>query len=294
MSFSARVLCDSVSVNGSRLTTVEMTYPRIIHSEHTRHRAFSFNVASSRAIPVERMMAGVEEDPFIPIHWGLAQGGMQAFEQIPRDLQAKATGIILRMRDQNLTGCRELLDLGLHKQVVNRYLEPWMWCTVICSGTDRGWRHFDSLRCHEMAEPHIRFIAELTRDVRNLSTPVQLAEGGLHLPLFGFPGDELITEDINKLRVSAGRCARVSYETHMGIREIEKDFGLADRLIDSRHWSPTEHPAISCQPRGIVRRVIRAAIHRDRRWLKDTSASGGNFGPGWIQFRKTFAGEFTA
>lgn len=276
MGFSARVLCDSLSVNESRLITVELTKPRIIHSEMLRHRAFAFNVASSRAIPIEKIRKQVQDDPVIPIHWGAAQSGMQAFDEIPEHLHEQAKEIVLWMRDQAMEGTRRLQELGLAKQVVNRYLEPWMWCTVICTGNDRSWRHFWSLRCDEMAEPHIRRIAEMTREVIEASKPVQLQVGEMHLPLFGFPGDENITDDSEKLRVSSGRCARVSYETHLGIRDVEADLTLSDRLVSGRHWSPTEHQAIcSDEPKWELK-------HR-----------GGNLGPGWIQYRKMFAGEFT-
>ena len=38
MGFEVKVLADSLStVSNSRLTTLMMTYPRIIHSEHLRH-----------------------------------------------------------------------------------------------------------------------------------------------------------------------------------------------------------------------------------------------------------------
>lgn len=269
--FGVKVLADSISITGSRLTTVEMTYPRFVHSEHLRHRAFSPNVASSRAIPVEKIMQQLIDDPVVPIHFGAAQKGMQAFDEVPDREKELAKIAILELRDRALETARYLLSLGLHKQVVNRYLEPWMWCTVICSGTDRGWRHFDSLRCHEMAEPHIRKIAEMTRSARGESTPIQLAEGGLHLPLFGFPGDEVIVDDDKKMRVSAGRCARVSYLTHLGTRDVRADLELCDGLILNKHMSPTEHVAISTTEKGV----------------------GGNFGNGWKQFRKMIPGEFT-
>ncbi len=44
-------------------------------------------------------------------------------------------------------------------------------------------------------------------------------------------------------KVSAARCARVSYLTHDGKRDIEKDIELCDRLWSDRHMSPFEHVA---------------------------------------------------
>ncbi|HEV2643681.1 MAG TPA: hypothetical protein VGT98_13280, partial [Candidatus Elarobacter sp.] len=56
MPFSARVLLDSVSPAGVRLTTMEARYPRFIHSEVMTHRVFSRNSSSSRAVPIRKMI----------------------------------------------------------------------------------------------------------------------------------------------------------------------------------------------------------------------------------------------
>lgn len=273
MAFGVKVLADSVnSCTGVRLTTLEMTYPRPVHPEHLRHRAMSFNVASSRAIPVQKMLSAVCEDPFVPIHFGAAQKGMQAYDEIPVELHGRAREIVLRMRDACVAGVEELLEIGLHKQFANRYLEAWAWVTVICTAVDRAWGHFDSLRCHHAAEPHIRKIAEMSRDARDESTPNVLKHGEWHLPLFGFPGDELITDAEEKIRISSGRCARVSYMTHEGIRDLAADFGLSDSLITNRHFSPTEHQA--------------QALTLDE-------YIPSNFDGGWQQWRKTLIGEYT-
>lgn len=65
---SAEILADSIC-NGHRITTMLLTYPRFIHGEVMTHRLFSRNSASSRAIPFEKMVKMVEENPFIPIAW---------------------------------------------------------------------------------------------------------------------------------------------------------------------------------------------------------------------------------
>ena len=301
MGFEVKVLADSLSASSSsRLTTLMMTYPRIIHSEHLRHRMFSFNAASSRAIPVEKFIKQVEEDPFIPIHWGAAQKGMQAYGEIqdinekyrftgvchlPDDDGNHASTMQSHMSDSKyceelwLSGrtsavyyAKQLLALGLHKQIANRILEPWMWTTVICTGTDGAWNNFFALRCHPEAEPHIQKLAYMTRDVMRASWPKILEVGDWHLPLTGFPGDEALSKD-DLIKVSAGRCARVSYLTAEGTRDVSQDIALHDRLVSSKHFSPTEHQAMC--------------------GLEDSFFSnGGNFGQGWIQYRKTLQGEY--
>ena len=272
MGFEVKVLADSRSVtSNSRLTTLMMTYPRIIHSEHLRHRMFSFNAASSRAIPVEKFIKQVEEDPFVPIHWGAAQKGMQAYNVLNDEEADKCKTEWLLSRYQAINTVRTMLNIGLHKQIANRLLEPWMWTTVICSGTGGAWNNFFALRCHPEAEPHIQKLAYMARDIMAASWPKLLEIGDWHLPLTGFPGDEILPKD-DLIKVSAGRCARVSYLTAEGCRDVSQDIGLHDRLVLSKHFSPTEHQAMC---------------------LADSFLStGGNFGYGWMQYRKTLQGEY--
>jgi hypothetical protein len=70
MGYSAKVILDSVSPAGVRLTTAEVTFPRIVLAEFNTHRMLSRNSASSRAIPVEKRIAMVEADPF---RWATAK-----------------------------------------------------------------------------------------------------------------------------------------------------------------------------------------------------------------------------
>jgi thymidylate synthase ThyX len=273
MGFEVKVLADSLSASSSsRLTTLMMTYPRIIHSEHLRHRMFSFNAASSRAIPVEKFIKQVEEDPFVPIHWGAAQKGMQAYEVLDWEAAKRCECEWLLARRGAVRTVRDMLACGLHKQIANRLLEPWMWTTVICTGTDGAWNNFFALRCHPEAEPHIQKLAYMTRDVMRASWPKILEVGDWHLPLTGFPGDEALSKD-DLIKVSAGRCARVSYLTAEGTRDVSQDIALHDRLVSSKHFSPTEHQAMC----GVEDSFF---------------SNGGNFGQGWIQYRKTLQGEY--
>lgn len=82
---SAKIIADSVSPQGHRLTTFLLTYPRIIHSEFMTHRMVSKNSASSRAIPFEKMVKSVQETPFIPIRWMKEHKGMQGTEYFKDD-----------------------------------------------------------------------------------------------------------------------------------------------------------------------------------------------------------------
>jgi len=220
------------------------------------------------------MSLNVQEQPFMPIYWGSNQGGMQAGDEIPPDRQHEAAAAILEHRDAAVALVDRLTGLGLHKQIVNRYLEPWMWITVIATASERGWANFYSLRCHKDAEPHIQKVAYMARDAMAASTPRVLTASDWHLPLTGFDGDESLSVR-DSVRVCVGRCARVSYLTHDGVRDPSADIALHDRLHESRHWSPFEHAA-------------RPLSDNDT----DPSKLAGNLGYGWVQYRKLFPGEF--
>ncbi len=65
----AEVVADSLSPQRDRLTSLLVTFPRIILAEVNTHRMLSKNTSSSRAIPFNKMVEVVQNDPFIPIAW---------------------------------------------------------------------------------------------------------------------------------------------------------------------------------------------------------------------------------
>jgi len=240
----AKILVDSQGPAG-RLTTMEVRLPRFVLSEFNTHRQLSRNSASSRAIPVEKMIARVLEDPFIPRYWGKNQKGMQADVELTADEQALAVCHWLDARDKAVEAVRKLLALGVHKQIANRQLEPWLWHTIICSATE--YANFFALRCHKDAQPEFRVAAVLMRECYRASEPVFLAAGDWHLPLCddvdALRAEGFSTYDI--ARISAARCARVSYLTHEGKRDPQEDVAMASRLQAAGHMSPFEHAAMA-------------------------------------------------
>ena len=242
MAFEAKILADSVNPYGCRLVTFQCTYERFIHSELMTHREFSRNAASSRAIPIEKMLQRVQDDPVVPIHWGKNQKGMQAEEELGKEAQAYCTSTWLQARDSALSRVRELNEGGVHKQIANRLLEPFSWITTIISTT--SFEHFRRLRCHKDAEPHFQRLAYAMADLYDTHVPTELREGEWHLPLTGFTGDGELTS-AQKIMVSVARCARVSYLTHDGKRDVSADITLYERLASSKHWSPFEHAAMA-------------------------------------------------
>lgn len=274
---SAKIITDSIN-NGNRVTTFILTMPRIILAEFNTHRAFSRNSASSRAIPFEKMVKMVEEDPFIPIAWMKDHSGMQGTEFFSPDAEE---GLLIRdwleARDYAVQSAKGLSEFGLTKQIVNRLLEPFMWHTVIVTATD--YENFFALRAHEAAEIHIQDLAYKMLEEYNKSVPIVLEEDEWHIP-FGDNIDTIKLQDLfnitsseqledYKLKIATARCARVSYMNFEGKDDYKADVALYERLAEMGHWSPFEHCATPIPPFMV----------RD-----------GNF-KGWKQLRSTFFGE---
>lgn len=138
MTISAKVICDSISPDGIRITTMELEYPRIIHSELMTHRVFSRNSASSRAIPVSKVIELVESNPAMPVHWGKNQPGMQAKEELDPINKEAVRQLWLEAAKQAISIARVMNDLGAHKQVINRILEPFQHMKVVVTSTGGG------------------------------------------------------------------------------------------------------------------------------------------------------------
>lgn len=286
--FSCQIVLDSVNESGDRLTTALLTFPRVVLSEFNTHRVFSRNSASSRAIPVSKMIRQVLRSPYIPPRIGVNQAGMQAREYLKPGSAKHTEYMVNYMRKRDLTllsalgelvGTKatqplfdsyfkkkvfpeseydELLtnysnrllrkqmaptDLNIHKQHVNRSLEEFAWHTVIV--TANTFDNFFALRNHEDADPAIETIARIFQEEYEQSTPTLLRTGEWHLPLIQPDEREEAFANPMKWRdVSTGRCARTSYLTHTGKRDIDLDIRLAiERLVPPGHMSPFEHPA---------------------------------------------------
>ncbi len=237
---SAKIIEDSISPDGVRLSTIEACIARSTLAELNTHRDFSRNSASSRAIPVEKQLERVKNDPFIPLHWGKNQPGMSADEELEGEEREEAITEWLTARDRAVESADELMKLDVHKQVTNRILEPFMWHTVIITATQ--WNNFFALRRSSKAQPEIHAAADAIWDAMKASTPKYVDFGEWHLPYI--QDDEREVLDLGDLvQISSARCARVSYLTHAGVRSIDKDLELYQDLVTPGHMSPMEHPA---------------------------------------------------
>lgn len=242
-----------------------LKYPRMIHAELMTHRVFSRNASSSRAIPVKKMIDAVRKDIAHPSEWGKNQPGMQAREVLEED-KADASRHVWQLAAYSALSCAETLaDLGAHKQIVNRILEPFSHISVVVTATD--WQNFFDLRCHKDADPTIRELAENMRKEYEQSDPVETM---FHVPLVPeFNKDKPLRP---YMMMSAARAARVSYLNHDKTQpDKERDLELATRLRDGRHMSPFEHQAIAVRT-------------TDRRLTR-------NFSRGWVQHRAMVEAE---
>lgn len=295
--------------DGDRITTLELKYPRFIHSEFMTHRVFSRNASSSRAIPVERLIQDILDDTAMPVHWGKNQPGMQAREEhdayvvlpgINDDIELSNKEAWLLARDQAIELARAYTKAGYHKQIVNRLLEPFAHIRVVVTSTQ--WDNFLELRDHPDAQPEIQELAQKIRVAMTESAPVRLHDNQWHIPYvtdedidalwtlarpsYGVTSVEnVITQML--LKISVARCARVSYLTHDGKKpEIEKELELYNRLVGSvpLHASPAEHQAMYYKH---LNEVSFGLI-----FGKNAKFGPSNFKGPWLQLRKVLENGF--
>jgi hypothetical protein len=249
MGYECKILADSITPESHRLTTFEVTFPRFILAEVNTHRMLAKNSASSRAIPVAKSIDAVASDPFIPESFGKNQPGMSWQENLETMQAISARNIWTQLCYDALTGAENLAGYEVHKSLANRVLEPYKWHTAIVTATD--WGNFFALRTAANAQPEFREIATMMEEAYRASEPYELGTKEWHLPLvddqelrLSHPPfadwDEAFTY---WSKVSVGRCARVSYLTHEGVRDPGADIELHDRLLENRHMSPFEHVA---------------------------------------------------
>jgi thymidylate synthase ThyX len=222
----AEIIADSINPKNCRITSWILEFPRMVHAELMTHRVFSKNAASSRAIPIEKMIQQVIDNPAMPVWWGKNQPGMQAKEELGDKIvnvggigkcyieNAKYIGLAsgigklrvyemsekdvakqrwLDARDSAIEQVKELSKLGLHKQIANRILEPWFNIRVILTGTD--FENWFALRAHPDAQPEIRVLAEQMLELYNASEPNSLNVGEWHIPF----GDKIDNDRVFKL-----------------------------------------------------------------------------------------------
>jgi len=267
MQITAKVVQDSYCTKSNkRLTTLELEYPRFIHGELMTHRDFSRNASSSRAIPIEKMIEQVTINPAIPVFWGANKAGMQADEEVTYMVNGVNEGIDRAKFEWEVAtrsavrSANNLSKLGLHKQIVNRVLEPFQMMKTIISATE--FDNYFSLRCHRDAQPEIRELANLMKSVMRTSVDegnvIPLKQNDWHVPYvrrvfnnnehgsfmaYFLEGTDMQLTLLEALKVSASCCAQVSYR--LLDDSLAKAIIIYDKLVNSKpvHASPFEHQA---------------------------------------------------
>lgn len=265
------ICCSRAAETGKEIATLELVYPRYVHAEFMTHRVFSRNASSSRAIPMKKMHASIIDTPALPVSWTLNEPGMQGYNTADADTIAKAKAIIAEHRIHSIKTAEALAELGLHKQIFNRYTEAHQHIRVVV--TSSTWSNFLMLRSHETAEPHMQLLAASVENALAVADYQTLKRGEWHLPYFDqeefdqtldkapdlldkippafksvyppYAGERAKIMAL-KIAISAARCARVSYNNFEGVRSSAMDdIQLFLKLVGSQpiHASPVEHQA---------------------------------------------------
>lgn len=262
----AKIIKDSISPQGHRLTTFESRIWRPLLAEFNTHRNKSRNSASSRAIPFSIQLAKATNAPAWPVQWGAEQKGMDRGNSLEGDDLIDAMATLDRIRLHTISELEQYIErhpepeTRLHKAILNRYIEVWQWQTMIvtCTTDSEGWWGFLEQRVSEFsasAQQEFRETSDAMHSVWQESTPQPLKQGQWHMPYIDsatmdWCKDNYPTYNISlgKLmrRISIARCARVSLLTHDKVRDPNEDLRMFYHTLWSskpRHWSPFEHVA---------------------------------------------------
>lgn len=327
---SAKIICDSISQQGQRITTFEVEAPRIILAEINTHNALSKNCSSTRAITIAKAIQQIEDNGFNPVYWGEKQGGMSARTELSGDNLDSSKFYWNRAKRSAISSVKNLDLFRAHKQIAGRLLEPFQMVKQVLTATD--WDNFFNLRIHPDAQPEILMLAYKMYKALEASRPNRLRVGEWHLPyveIFQDPNPEdtyyhvwsvdttgtetdgyhfeqrLTLEEAQ--RISASCCAQVSYRNTDN--SLDKADTIFDRLIDTDvlHASPFEHlatPVKTTEELWCIRNPLildaKASVNSPlapTTWEKGIThlRRDGRFGSGnlagWVQYRHLMEGN---
>lgn len=233
---NVKIIGDSICKD-KRVTTFELEYPRYILAELNTHRVFSRNSASSRAIPMDRMIELIKSNPVIPI-WTLNQKGMSGSFVTDALTREKATSYWLDALTNAIESVNKLASIGIHKQNANRLLEPFQHMKTVLTGTD--FDNFFKLRIAPEAQPEICELASKMKKALEEHIPNSLKSDEVHCPYFDKPVKDT---DAKSMLESVALCAQVSYRREDRSEETVKR--IVNNLIGHEriHASPFEHIA---------------------------------------------------
>lgn len=277
MTISARMIEHSVAPHGIELITLELCLPERIHKEILRHRMFSFSVTSTRASRYPAMRKLVMSNPYIPLVWCKDGKGMSPREEFPECDREFFETEWLAARDEAVLKADRLHESGVHKSDATTLISPFLMTKMVVSATE--WNNFFALRLDKNAKFEMQVLAKrMAEAIRDSDSTGRYTYNcpsqHWHLPYV--TQDEREEFHDNKeyflCKLSAARCARVSYFTKEGKEpDIKQDLDLYNRLVSGDHVeaSPLEHQGFP-------------------NWYANEWS--GNF-RGWDQFRKMIPNE---
>jgi len=262
--FEAQILKHSVTSCGLEAITYQATHERFGHADWMTHR-WSRSASSSRAKPYDDMIAWIDQDPAMHLHLGVNRSGMQSGGE--SEYADAAEQEILEMYREVRGRCNQIRSkYNLHKEILNRYTEPWGWITVVATTGRDQFMNYLTLRAHYAAAPNVQREAVCLARLYRESTPQKLRAGQWHTPYF----DDYIPDDKFFLRLprrfqfnpkiqpetktalvwSSARCAWVSYNSPTKSATWEKALKRHDENVEFKHASPLEHQLRARGDRG--------------------------------------------
>jgi hypothetical protein len=294
----AEVIKKSTCQNDNTITTFQLFYPRFIHAELLTHKILVSNSASSRAIPVSKQIQTVCDDPVVPVEFGVNQPGMKADNTLMGQSYNDALQVWYNASCDSVLHARSFEMLGVHKQIANRVLEPFVWMHTIITGTE--WANFYHLRRrvpgYDDAQPEIAELAERMWEAQNATEPTFLNPDQWHIPYVDFnPATNRYSVDGNEvtleqaLRISSSVCAQVSYRK--ADTSLDKAERIWSQLIggDRVHASPFSHQAKPIYHQwwdSLHWKTIPGVTHQD----VDGNLWSAQF-KGWVMHRKLIKNE---
>lgn len=240
-----KIIADSLNIwTGDRITTFLIPIWKVLQAELRTHRSTGQSHYSSRAIPTDKLIKQVQENPFIPL-WREFQKGMSGSDTLSGDVKQEASEIWKSAAKSAIWHVNKLKEMGIAKEQRNRLLEPFMVGDCVVTASDYAWSHFFNLRCVEGVQPEFKEVADKMLVEYHISTPKPLNLKEWHIAF----EDKNNYSNEEKLKMSVARCARTSYLNHQSTIDYLKDFELYQRLIESKHLTPFEHQ-LQAQPTG--------------------------------------------
>nr|DAQ95670.1 MAG TPA: Thymidylate synthase complementing protein [Caudoviricetes sp.] len=275
----AEIITHSKRLNtNEELITYKLIYPRIIHSELMTYSMMSVNSASSRAIPVNKLIEVIEKTPFYPISYQKKHSGMQGIDYFTSEEDIKTCHSLWEeSMQESIRVAKKMLEFGISKQIINRTLESYQYHCCLFTGTRESFEHLFNQRCpvypggykswkelcdldsnytmetplierlkvnKGQAEIHFMDLAEKMYDALNESTPDELSIGSYHIPFYK---DIISSEEVlgieNLIAMSVALTARVSY-TSIGDNNkltLERATNIYNHCLENGHWSVFEH-----------------------------------------------------